>query len=193
MLHMLSVMGNDTLSMVGGDLSSILSSSHIEGGQLMSEGKGGSNISGLPGSDGTFGSNGGSNSNGGLMHQVGVDGVDPLASLLDEERVRMELKLKTQAVMEKRRLLNEQAMEEDNRVMMSEEDARTRAVETFLRRLAAEKLRAERRRREREEAARVKREDALRNLEDGLRKMKINRALDRRAKTHGTNCINMPS
>ena len=68
--------------------------------------------------------------------------------------------------------------------MMSEEDARTRAVEMFLRRLAAEKLRAARRRKEREEAARLKKEQALRNLEDGLRKMKINRALDRRAKTH---------
>ena len=189
---MLSVMGNDTMSMVGGDLS--LSSSHIEGGQLMHDDKIGSNKSGLPGSNGTIGSHSGS----GLKHRVGGservgDGVDPLVSLLEEERVRMELKLKTQAVMEKRRLLNEQAMEEDNRVMMSEEDARTRAVETFFRRLAAEKLRAERRRKEREEAARLKKEQALKKLEDGLRKMKINRALDRRAKTHGTTCTNIPT
>ena len=184
---MLSIMGNDTLSMVGGDLSLSLSAAYIEGEGSMDEEKVGSNLSGLPGSDGSQGNSGLNQSRG------GGGGDDPLASLLEEERVRMELKLKTQAVMEKRRLLNEQAMEEDNRVMMSEEDARTRAVETFFRRLAAEKLRAERRRKEREEAARLKKEQALKKLEDGLRKMKINRALDRRAKTHGTTCTNIPT
>ena len=115
------------------------------------------------------------------MTEVPPDEV-PL-TLLEEERAKLELKLKTQAAMDKRRQLAEQAMEEGNRVLMADEDNRTRRVEAFLRRLEAERQRAERRRHEREEAARLKREEALAELEHDVRAQKIQRSVDRRVKT----------
>ena len=104
-------------------------------------------------------------------------------TLLEEERAKLELKLKTQAAMDKRRQLAEQAMEENNRVLMADEESRTRRVEAFLRRIEAERQRAARRRREREEAARLKREQALAELEHDVRAQKIQRSVDRRTKT----------